>query len=71
MTQDEIHAAIVKIADALDEHHVVISADHPRDHEGFPVIEDQDLADAARAIAEAVSALSRLTFRMAREGGTP
>ena len=71
MTQDEIHAAIVRIADELDEHHTVIIAGHPSDHEGFPVIEDQDLADAARAIAEEVSALSRLAFRMVREEGTP
>lgn len=66
MTRQEIHHRIVTLADQLQELHTVIGASHPTDVEGFVKPNDPDLADALKAIDNAVSVLSRLAFNMDR-----
>ncbi len=68
MTLEEVHRRLVTVADELGEHHLVLSEDFPKDAEGFPVLDNSDLADALRSIANTETILTRLAHKLAREG---
>jgi hypothetical protein len=68
MTLEALHARIASLADQLDEQHTVIAAGHPKDQDGFPQVSNPDLADALHAMSDAVSALSRLAYKLSQDG---
>jgi hypothetical protein len=59
------------LADTLSEIESVIAANHMQDADGFPVINDPDLADAMRALSHAVTVLSRLAYRIGQDDARP
>ena len=63
-TLEEIHEGMASLADRVDELEGVITASHPKDEEGFPQIEDQDLRDAVAMLREVSSVLSRLCLQL-------
>ncbi len=68
MTPEQVHRRLVTLADELGEQHLVLSEDFPKDAEGFPVLDNSDLADALRSIAYAETILTRLAHKLARKG---
>jgi hypothetical protein len=57
-----------KYAEQLEEMHTVLASDLPKDTEGFVVNDGSELCDALRAMDRTVICLSRLSYRIAREG---
>ena len=67
MTHDQIHLRLTTLADQLQEQHTVIASSHPKDEEGFTQPANADLADALRAMDDAIRILTRLAYKMERE----
>ena len=68
MTEDEVRARITAIADKAAEIHTILTAELPQDEEGFLMPDGSDLSDACVTLNEITTSLSRLAFKIAREG---
>lgn len=68
MTEEEVRARISALADKAAEIHTLLTADLPQDEEGFLVPDGSDLSDACVTLNEIATGLSRLAFKIAREG---
>jgi len=64
MTQEAIHKFIEEITTELDRVHATILAKYPHDETGVLAIENQDLANAVRAIERARVGLTELAYRI-------
>jgi hypothetical protein len=67
----ELHQFLVRHAERLEELHSVLSADLPKDDEGFTVYDGSDLSDALKALEDTALSLTRMAFRLTREGDKP
>jgi hypothetical protein len=70
MTGEEIHRWLVFHADEIAEQLTVLTQDFPQDEEGRPVFDGSDLSDALKALLSIESGLTRVAFKLAREGIT-
>lgn len=67
----ELHDALASLGDQLQEMETLLSVDQPKDHEGFLLHDGSDLHDALLTLRDATSVISRLCFRLGREGVEP
>lgn len=68
MTEEDVHRAIVHNAERLQGFYDVLEDGFPHDNEGFVIHDGSDLSDALKIIDSTISGLTRLAFKISREG---
>ena len=71
MTQQELVEWMAHLAEMLQGQHIALSVELPKNAEGFLIPDGSDLFDALRVIEHAVSALSRMVYKIGKEGIQP
>ena len=64
MTKDELCRVLVHYAEEVRELHTVLSADLPKDNDGFVIHDGSDLSDALRKLDQMAIALPRIVYRL-------
>jgi hypothetical protein len=66
-----LHHRLASLADGIEAIEAVIASSYPQDEEGFPIIDQLDVADAVEKLGEVSCVLSRICFKLAMDGLSP